>query len=132
MDDDKHPLMGTGEEFGRIDLGGAGELVVRDDGASGRCLTVCVERDGVEEGPATALLRFRTAEGDDALADALDGASGDGPPSGGRGETARLLSQPVSFKCEECDRTWPRTRNANVGDGPDVCEECADGGGDGS
>lgn len=134
--DDK--FEGTGDEIGRIDLGEFGDVVIEDDGHHDNDVYAKFDDPSgglIQAGRHYKIAEYRRNHGDEALKECLDDLSvsessgGSTANGGGSDDSPTSFGRPVAFKCDQCNRTFPRTRNATADDpAADVCDECDDGG----
>ena len=117
---------GTGRTFAEVELpDGHGTFVVKDDGDPDTFVAVGIETAGGHKSFRT--LRQELAD-DEQFAEVLQAtfaaASGSAASASGGGTSTSFNSAPV-FKCNGCNKSWPRRQNQTPNKPEDTCPECA-------
>lgn len=116
---------GTGDEYGRVDLGPIGVLIVEDDGHNDLDVEAYVmmptgDSTGLKIAIQTALKNSRITGHE--LMDLLDSLEG-----GTKASTrvpVDMGRQYGEFACDTCHRTWPGRKNKTPDKRTDTCPEC--------
>lgn len=116
---------GTGDPMVRVPIPDADvTLVIKDDGDNDHFVAVCVEDDS---GWSSSMHWLRGSyDDDDRFIDALEDAFtafGGAAPGGDDGPSPPLNTPPV-FKCDSCNKSWPRRKNQTPDGSTDTCPDC--------
>lgn len=117
---------GTGDTFIEVDLpDGHGRFVVADDGYHDGDVDYRLE-DADGNHATFSQLRKDICDDDEFIA-LLEAAFGHADAPAGGGSTSRTsFNSPPVFKCDDCNKSWPRRRNQTPAEQADTCPECVE------
>lgn len=118
-----HKYSGTGDPLIEIELpDGHGTFVIEDDGCNDPDVLTGI-RDA--DGNRKYLSNIRRVMGDDEQFIAvLEAAFGDDTASDPGGGSTTSFGGPPVFKCDDCNQSWPRSKNQTPDQSTDTCPQC--------
>lgn len=121
----QYQYSGTGDPLVEVELpGDHGTFVLKDDGDNDAYVGWALS-DGNGETSSWTSLR-REIDDDEQFIDILEAAFGGDTTDDALadGETQTAFNSAPVFKCDDCNRSWPRRQNQTPDQPTDTCPEC--------